>query len=168
MKKSSHFLISSFILIAVSILTGCSDVSMVENKRDEAFYKKMNNPSTDQAQAETKLADLKVIETSESYPMRIALFDNNQFYYQIDRLGNGTGTWKFSSGALELIANRPIFDMNFVLSAAQPEGDALVVRFIDRFGINRVESWVRDPEALKKAGARPEPLRNYSKSPKAI
>lgn len=170
MKKKFLFLIliSLPAIIVAGTLTGCSDVSMVDHKRDETFYKKMNNPSGEQAQAEAKMADLKVIETSESYPMRIALFDNHQFYYQIDRLGNGTGTWKFSSGALELTAQRPIFDMNFVVSAAQAEGDALVVRFIDRFGINRVDSWVRDPEAIKKAGANPEPLRNYSKSNKGI
>ena len=168
MKRSFFFILFSVGTLSFSFLTACSDNSLVDHKRDEAFYQSMSNSSTDLPQAETKMADLKVLESNEVYPMRIALFDNNEFYYQIDRLGNGKGTWKFNAGALELFAKRPIFDMNFVVSAAQPEGDALVIRFIDRFGLNRVDTRLRDPKTLNQMGIKPEQLREFTKSNNSI
>jgi hypothetical protein len=150
------------------LLVACSDVSMVNNKRDPEFYKNNINTSENFAEAEVKISELKILETDDEYPLRIALFDNNRFYYQIDKLGNGYGNWKFKDGALELSATRPIFDINLYLSAAKPEGNILNFRFIDRHGIHTVETWLRDPNLMINQGLKAPELRSYTKSPKNI
>lgn len=155
-------------IFIVSGLIGCSDTAMVSNKRDEQFYKSKTNSAKDFSQAEQKITELKLLETADEYPMRIALFDNNKFYYQVDRLGNGTGTWKYNDGGLELRAPRKYFVMEFYLSAAKPVGEDMIFRFLDRFGINTLETWVRDPELVKKNKAKIEELRKFSTSSKDI
>jgi len=119
--------------------------SMVVNARDPQFYDRFVNPSAEAAAIETKLTAVKLVETGTDFPMRFALFDNHTFYYQVDRLGNGVGKWSYQSGSLELIANRPFFDLALYLSAAQAEGDEVVFRFVDRFGVNTVNAGLRVP-----------------------
>jgi hypothetical protein len=166
MKKNILTLIG--LLTLLSLWTACSDVSMVSNKRDEDFYKRYSNSTEKFSEAEAKISELKILETDEEYPLRIALFANGKFYYQIDKLGNGYGNWKYNDGALELSATRPIFDLNLYLSAAKPEGNDIHFRFIDRHGIHTVETWLRDPNLLLQQGAKIPELRSYTRSPKNI
>lgn len=122
---------------------------MVVHTRDQEFYNRFVNPASSAHAVERQLSSQKMIETGKDYPMRYVLYDNNTFYYQIDRLGNGVGTWKYINGALQLKAARPLFDINLYMSAAKAQGDELLFRFIDRFGFNNVPAEFRDPASAQ-------------------
>lgn len=141
--------ISLFVLtFAAALLGACSpNTEMVASKRPAEFFGQFLNPAADFAAAESKLGELKVMEVGDEYPMRYVLFQDGRFYYQIDKLGDGTGWWKLEGGGLELTAVRPIFDMHLYLSAAADTGDATVLRFNDRHGFNSVDIRLRDPNA---------------------
>lgn len=141
---------------------------LVANKRDAGFYSQFVNENSEWAQAESRIAELKVLQIDDAYSMRFALFENGKVYYQIDRLGNGNGTWEFVEGALQITATRPIFDMELTFSAAEKEGDKTVVRYVDRFGFNSSPVFFRNPEALKLKGVAPAILKEFKASDKNI
>lgn len=142
-------LISAFILPGVFV--ACSDTaSMVSAPRSADFYQNFVNDSDDFLVAKTKMSELKMLEVGDEYPMRFVLFQDGRFYYQIDKLGDGTGWWKHDQGALQLTAVRPIFDMNLYVSAASPTSDETLIRFMDRHGFNSIGIRLRDPAALPK------------------
>ena len=130
----------SFALLAALVLmTACSKGSLPqEKKRDFEFFKPMVNSGEDFDRASQKMGDLKVLASDQKYDMRFALFDNGKFYYEVANLGTGTGTWKFRDGFLNLFAQRSFFNVDIDLSAAAAEGQALEMRFFDRFGKNAV------------------------------
>ncbi len=134
-----------FFLIAVLMVSCGPKKSLIANPREPAFYDSLVNPAATSSNVQTKLATVKIIQSGSEFPMRFVLFDNNTFYYQVDRLGNGNGTWSHHEGGLEMLANRPIFDLKLYLSAANGKGDALVFRFLDRFGFNTVSAALLAP-----------------------
>ena len=150
-----------FLVTLLMTLGACSDKPMVVNARDAEFYNRFVNSSDSFENAEKEISNLKLIQTGSDYAMRYVLFDNKKFYYQIDRLGSGTGTWKYSDGAITLTASRPMFDLDIYLSAEKPEGDDLVLRFLDRHGFNSIRGHAREPEIE-------EPLKDFIQSPKDI
>lgn len=139
-------------LIALLALTACSDGS-VKHKRDAAFFAPMINASENFDQAQQKLGDLKLITSSQKYNMRVALFDNGKFFYEIDNLGHGVGQWKFRDGYVNLYAARAMFDLDINLFASEAAGEALSMQFLDRFGHNAVTAQFRP--------AAPTPLRPF-------
>ncbi len=141
--------ISLFVLILTTTFLGaCSpNNEMVASQRSPEFFNQFMNPAADFSVAESKIGELKVMEVGAEYPMRYVLFQDGRFYYQIDKLGDGTGWWKLEGGGLELTAVRPIFDMHLYLSAADAQTDATVLRFNDRHGFNSVNIQLRDPSA---------------------
>lgn len=150
-------------------VTACSPMStMTANKRDAAFYGRFVNPSENESGASEKLDQLKLLQTGSEYPMRMALFANGKFYYQVDKLGDGQGTWDVADGVLRLRAIRPLFDMNLFVSGASEDGDETVIRFIDRHGFNSVRIELRDPQAMKQQGMIPPELSVYQVSDKGI
>lgn len=155
--------------LSLTLLQACSPGgSLIESKREASFYNQFVNPTAEWAQAESRLAELKVLETDQTYSMRFALFENGKAYYQIHNLGNGNGTWAYQDGALVITATRPIFDMELTLSAANVEGNETVARFVDRYGLNSSEMKFRDPEALKTKGVTPKGLKVFKISEKNI
>lgn len=136
--------------------------SMIANPREPAFYDTLVNPTDTSPAVQTKLASVKLLQTGKEFPMRFVLFDNKTFYYQVDRLGNGNGTWTYHDGGIEMVANRPFFDLSLYLSAANSEGNALVFRFLDRFGFNTVSAALREPAPS------PQPLPEFSQSDQGI
>jgi hypothetical protein len=152
-----------FSLCVFFILCACSSKkNLVAHGRDEAFYSQFVNTTEKIEIVEQSLENFKVLETGKEYPMRYVLFENHQFYYQIDRLGNGTGTWKFVNGALELTASRTFFDLNLVLSGEQAEGEGVVLRFVDRFGLQNITTQLLKPEQME------QPLPEFTESEKGI
>jgi hypothetical protein len=118
----------------------------------------MINGSENFDQAETKLDELKLITSNKAsnqkYTMRMALFDNGKFYYQVENLGNGIGQWKYKDGYVNLYAPRAMFDIDINLFAAEATGEALSMQFLDRFGHNAVRAQFRMPAA--------KPLRTFA------
>lgn len=145
---------------------------MVASSRPAEFFRKFVNPSDDFLVADSKLSELKLMEVGDEYPMRFVLFQDGRFYYQIDKLGDGTGRWQLEAGGLQLTAVRPIFDMRLYLSAANEVGDETVLRFNDRHGFNSVTINFRDPKAVLDSvgivpARRPE-LRPFTAHPAGI
>lgn len=129
------------ILAAISLtFFGCSEkFSEVIVPRDAEFFQNFVNPSSAANQMPAKIPEMNLLETGKDYPMRFVLFDNSTFYYQVDKLGDGYGQWKYQDGALDLLASRPLFDMSISLTATEAVGDAMVVRFLDRRGFQSVK-----------------------------
>lgn len=157
------------VVSVVLLITACAPMSsMTASKKDAAFYGRFVNPSDDVSGASDRLDQLKLLQTGAEYPMRMALFANGRFYYQVDNLGDGQGTWDVTDGVLRLRAIRPLFDMNLFVSGANDESDETVIRFIDRHGFNSVRIELRDPQAMKQQGMIPPELSVYRVSDKGI
>lgn len=135
------------LLSLIGFIVGCSEKRLIEHTRDEAFFTKNVNTSEKFAKAEKNLNDFKLLVTSDVYNMRYALFDNGKFYYQVDKLGNGEGTWTYKEGFLKLHASRSFFDMNLNLVATEATGDGMALQFLDRHGLNHVKVEVKDPSS---------------------
>ncbi len=69
----------------------------------------------------------------ESEKLRFVPFDNGQVSYSVDKLGDGQGFWEFREEALHVFAQRPRFDMHWVVSQSKDGG--YVVRYWDRHGL---------------------------------
>lgn len=163
MKHFAGFIIG---LLVFSSFVGCGNYQMVQNKRDPEFFKSFQNSSGEAGQAANKIELIKLLLTSEEYPIRLALYENGQFYYQVDELGTGTGRWFFEDGGLRLNAKRKVFDMNFYLTAAEAEGNDLLVKFYDRRGLNQYKLQFRNPDSAV-PGSLPK-LREFRKSDQDI
>lgn len=161
--KNPLYKISAALLFSMAVLLGlvaCSEnSSMVSATRDAEFFEQFYNEPADYLAAKEKLAQLKVLETGEDYPMRFVLFQDGRFYYQIDRLGDGNGFWRFEQGGIELTAVRPIFDMHIYLSARAEQGNETLVRFYDRHGFNSVNTHFVAPGPVTAVKADEDPAR---------
>ncbi len=144
----------SILGILLLVVVGCSDGSPAKHKRGPEFFTRFVNPAKDYDQAGQKLNELNLLVSNQKYKMRYALFDNGKFYYEVDNLGHGNGKWSYHEGALNLFANRTMFDLDLNLVATEAEGDAISMQFLDRFGNNTVQIQFR-PASVK-------PLRRFS------
>ncbi len=162
-------LLKAALLFSTTIMFGCSgDYKMVEYQRDEKFFSSFHNSSAEIGQAASKIETVKLLQTNDDYPIRLVIYDNGKFYYQVDELGTGIGDWKFEDGGLTLTTRRKIFDLNFYLTAAAEAGDEVVVKFIDRHGFNQHKLEYRNPTATDPNGTKPGKLREFRSSIKDI
>lgn len=133
-------------LMLLLLVAGCSSkFSMVVAPRDVEFFENLVNPSSMSSQMPNKMNEAKLLATGEEYPMRFVLFDDGSLFYQVDRLGEGYGTWTYQDGGVKFFASRKLFDMNIYLTAKYSEGKEMLVRFLDRHGFQSVniEHWDR-------------------------
>lgn len=73
------------------------------------------------------------------YPIEIALYSDQRFYYNLPRLGDGKGTWNYKNGKIELKAKRTLFDMYIEVLGSDEESKTLTIKFTDRFGPNTIQ-----------------------------
>jgi hypothetical protein len=77
---------------------------------------------------------------NDDYPLEIILYNDNTFYYNLPKLGEGRGSWAYEGGSLKLQAKHLIerldfeFDMDYEIAPLDAEGKKLEIRFNDRFG----------------------------------
>ncbi len=76
---------------------------------------------------------------NNTYPIEIALYKDKKFYYDLPNLGDGTGTWIYKDGRIELRAHRDIFDMYIEVYALDDKASELAITFVDRFGHNTIK-----------------------------
>ena len=76
---------------------------------------------------------------NNEYPIEIALYKDNRFFYNLPNLGSGRGTWKYVEGKLQLTAKRSLFDMHIDAMAADQDSKELAIQFSDRFGPNTLK-----------------------------
>jgi hypothetical protein len=161
MKKTTLFFLSLLLFIG-----GCSsEFSMVTSPRDPEFFDRLINPSSLSSQMPNKLDESQLLASGDEYPMRFVLFDNGQFFYQVDRLGEGFGTWSYQEGGVRLFASRKLFDMSIYLGARSDVGREMQVRFLDRRGFQNVRIEHRDGTRSEN---RQQELREFSKSSKDL
>ncbi len=79
------------------------------------------------------LNEARVIFNND-YPIEIALFEDGSWYYNLDNLGDGRGSWTYQHGHIKLHAERALFDMNIVLRAVKKGATKVAIEFADRFG----------------------------------
>jgi hypothetical protein len=163
------YLIWGITLIVFNI--GCSgDYKMVQHQRDQTFFNSLLNNGAELGSIEAesaKIEKVKLLQTNEDYPIRIVLYNNGRFYYQVDELGQGIGDWKYEDGGLRLTSRRRVFDLNFYLTAAAETGDEILVKFFDRHGFNQYSLNFRNPQKLDSQNP-PDKLREFKSSIKDI
>ncbi len=71
---------------------------------------------------------------NRDYPIEISLYNNGTWYYNLDNLGEGKGTWVYKNGRLELFAQRDLFDMYIDIQAIKEDASEIIIQFSDRFG----------------------------------
>ncbi len=76
--------------------------------------------------------------SNSSYPIQIALYEDQNFYYDLPTLGDGKGKWTFKDGHLSLHAKRDLFDMYIEIHSLDEKVNDLVITFIDRHGHNLI------------------------------
>ncbi|MFN8789888.1 MAG: hypothetical protein ACK5Y2_00350 [Bdellovibrionales bacterium] len=166
------FWVRPVFMIAASFLffAGCSssEMKMIENHREPEFFNQLMNADQDAPVAAQKIQEIKLLQTSEQYPLRLVLFKNGQFYYDIDELGTGYGDWVYQDGGLRMTAKRKFFDVNFYVSAASATGKDMIVKFYDRKGLNTYSVNFRDPIRMQQEGQTPEKLREFKPSDKDL
>lgn len=121
-------------IILLLVLVSCGNQEDIERyKIDEAKVKRIVNEKD--LISHTDFNTDKSIKNPD-YPIELALYKNNKFYYSLPTLSDGTGhgIWKFHEGSIVLYAQRDLFDMYIEIYAADPEGENYLITFIDRFG----------------------------------
>lgn len=122
-------------LLILLLITSCmpkgekSDLAYFEVEQ-QAYTKYVNEKAMP---ASPNLSVDKVIVNND-YPIEVALYDDQKFYYNLPTLGDGHGTWERVGGKLKLFATRTLFDMHIEIFAADPSASEVVLKFRDRHG----------------------------------
>lgn len=104
-------------------------------KEQDFFSFVINSGKIPQTIERTKMARL----VNHSYPIELALFHDNTFYYYLENLGDGQGTWSYEDGFLKLYAERKLFAMKIGIHAISEYDKRVAVDFVDRFGTQYLE-----------------------------
>jgi len=118
-----------------------SDLDFYPIKK-ESFQKYINARSSNTGADLTK--DVHII--NRDYPIEISIYEDGKWYYNLDNLDDGYGTWKFKNGRLELFAHRTLFDMHINIEGTGEGAPNLVLKFSDRFGPRTIKVEKRNLE----------------------
>lgn len=124
------------ILFALVMMVSCRPEFRSQNPftwypKDKKFFSGfINNKNTPTEINRTQVARL----VNHAYPIELALFSDGKFYYYLENLGDGTGTWSFLDGQLKLYAERKLFAMNIGIHSISESDKDIAVDFTDRFG----------------------------------
>ena len=100
-------------------------------QKDAQFYQQfVNAAAAPESVDRSKVLTLR----NDEFPMELALFGDNRFYYYMETLGDGFGTWEFDQDKLHLYAERTLFVMHMNIRSIDEADNQIAVDFIDRFG----------------------------------
>ncbi len=125
-----------YLLTLIFSLMSCSEIQPDKkglnfNKVEkESFSKIINKKSLREG---ANLQEDKYL-LNRDYPIEISLYEDGKWYYNLDNLGDGYGTWKYKNGRLVLFAKRVLFDMYIDIEATDKNANNFVIKFSDRFG----------------------------------
>lgn len=123
------------VLVFVLLVSACVPKS---EKTELAYYEVEQNAFNKYINAKPMPAEPNLsVDTSIAnvdYPIEIALYQDQKFYYNLPTLGDGEGTWEKVGGKLKLFATRTLFDMNIDIFAANPDATQVILKFRDRHG----------------------------------
>jgi hypothetical protein len=131
-----------FLILAICFnIISCNKINA--NKSNLSFYK-IEEKSFDRYINKKNMREGVNLQADKhmlnrDYPIEIFLYNNGEWYYNLDNLGDGHGTWKYESGKLKLHAKRTLFDMHIEIESIKEDGSEIVVKFSDRFGPNTLE-----------------------------
>lgn len=116
----------------------CSCGKSLKDKSDITFFKvneksfsKYINPKSIPEQPNLSLD--KTIYNNE-YPIEIAIYENNKWYYNLPNLGDGKGEWRIEDGRIKLFAKRTLFNMYIDIISNDVDANSVKIQFTDRFG----------------------------------
>ena len=126
-------------VIMIMSLWACQGTPLKEgndyHNKPQGFFAQYVNPG-----AYTPRASMtgKTRLVNPAYPIEVALFEDEQLYYMLEKLGDGHGTWSLDAeqGYLRLFASRDIFDMKIDVYSVEAGGNRVKMGFYDRFGWN--------------------------------
>lgn len=122
------------LLILGLIITACGKKDPTKFvTADQASFSKYINLKNIEASPNLNL-DKAIV--NNDYPIEIALYQDQNFYYNLPNLGDGQGTWNYENGHIVLKAKRKIFDMRIDVHAIDQAAQNLAIEFTDRFGPN--------------------------------
>ncbi|NRA63033.1 MAG: hypothetical protein HRU19_01045 [Pseudobacteriovorax sp.] len=76
-----------------------------------------------------------LILVNHAYPIEVTLRSDGSFYYFLENLGDGVGSWKHEGNRISLYAERDLFIMKLYLHKAEGV-DMPVIEFRDRHKAN--------------------------------
>ena len=119
-------------------ILGASCIPQKHDKSDVVFFTTKNEDfakyiNQKAAPLEPNLTLDKSIINND-YPIEIALYSDNKWYYNLPTLGDGFGTWSYDNGMIKLHAERILFDMHIDIKATNEAANAVAIEFADRFG----------------------------------
>lgn len=115
-------------------------ISCSKNK-DQALHKatevQFNKIINQQSTPETVSTNQFLTLSNGEYRMEVVLFQDNKWYYDLEKLDDGTGfgTWEYKDGIIILKAERDLFNMYIDIYARDEEASTFALKFIDRFGM---------------------------------
>lgn len=135
MKFIESFLILIYLILGLSSLSSCipsgdKSEAKVFVTTEEHFTKYVNQKTLP---ASPNLS-VDITISNDDYPIELALYSDGKFYYMLENLGDGNGTWTFKNGKVRLYAERRLFDMHILIKALEEEAAKVGIEFADRFG----------------------------------
>ena len=124
-----HLALLSFIFSSC-IPSGDKSDAKVCITKEEHFTKYVNQKSL----PTSPNLSLDITISNDDYPIELALYSDGKFYYMLENLGDGNGTWTFKNGKVRLYAERRLFDMHILIKALEEEAKKVGIEFADRFG----------------------------------
>lgn len=134
------FLFTLFLLISC----GKEKSELILFEKERSDYNQFINSGSMPAQP-----NLSIVKTiyNDEYPVEMALYEDGRFYYNLDNLGDGNGTWRYENGVLKLSAFRKILtfdvDMDYTFTITRKDGSQSLLKFRDRKGNRALSTLLR-------------------------
>jgi hypothetical protein len=119
-----------YLFLLTFTFSSCKSKVKVFVTTEEHFTKYVNEKSL----PTSPNLSVDITISNDDYPIELALYNDGTFYYMLENLGDGTGTWTFKNGKLRLYAERRLFDMHILIKALEEEANKVGIEFSDRFG----------------------------------
>ena len=106
----------------------------------ESFAQLINKKSISSTKDVNQNLDHSLI--NQDYPVEIWLYENNKYYYDLPKLGDGIGTWEYKNGFIALKNNHHIktidlkIEMNYDIYLTKE--NKVRIEFSDRFGMQNL------------------------------
>lgn len=128
----------SYTLLCLVVLISCGKGKSVKlhDLKQESLSTFVNEKNLNPEIQPNLTLDKAVV--NNDYPITIALYKDNQFYYDLPNLSDGHGTWSYENGKIVLKAKQKFFDMYIEMFAGDEGSQTLAIQFTDRFGSNKL------------------------------
>jgi hypothetical protein len=138
--------------LLISLLSSCIENAQTENSSQrevlafESFESFINKKPLNTKNDIDFNQDRSLI--NQDYPMEFWLYENNKYYYDLPKLGDGIGEWSYKNGALVLENDHHIktidlrVQMEYQVYFTSEQN--IYIEFSDRFGLKEIELEFKD------------------------